>query len=216
MSAQRRRGGRGESAQSDEPADDTRLLRDLIRQSREQAFGAGDRSQLVSAASHGDKQAQERLFAVNLPTLVQLAAARADGGLSTADLVQEGAIGLIEAVTMFAKSGEPDFDAFARTCIGAHMDEALASEAASVRDAQLLVAAATDYERTELLLHRELHRAPTAGEIAEKLEWTVERTIYVAEVVAEARRRHDEELLAFIDPEAIDLGDEDEPSALDG
>ncbi len=170
----------------------------------------------MAAASHGDKQAQERLFAVNLPALVQLAAARADRGLSTADLVQEGAIGLIEAVTMFADSSEPDFDAFARARIEAHMDEALQAEAGSVRDAQLLVAAATDYERTELLLHRELHRAPTAGEVAEKLEWTVERTMYVAEVVAKARRRHDEELLAFIDPEAIDLGDEDEPSALDG
>lgn len=216
MSAQRRRGGRGDSARSDEPADDTGLLRDLIRQSREQAVDRGDRLQLVASASKGDKQAQERLFAVNLPMLVQLAAARADRGLPTPDLVQEGAIGLIEAVTMFAASGEPDFDAFARGRIGARMDEALAVEEASVRDAELLVAAATDYERTELLLHRELQRAPTAGEIAEKLEWTVERTVYVAEVITEARRRHDEELLAFIDPEAIDLGDEDEPSALDG
>jgi len=33
----------------------------------------------------------------------------------------------------------------------------------------------------------------------------VERTRYVAQVVAEARRRHDEELLAFIDPDAIDF-----------
>src|SRR5437773_1276382 len=67
-----------------------------------------------------------------------------------------------------------------------------------------LVAAATDYERTELLLARVLRRAPMEAEIAEKLEWTVERTRYVAQVVAEARRRHDEELLAFIDPEALD------------
>ena len=42
-------------------------------------------------------------------------------------------------------------------------------------------------------------------EIAEKLEWTVDRTRYVATVVADARRRHDEELLAFIDPDAADL-----------
>jgi len=63
---------------------------------------------------------------------------------------------------------------------------------------------ATDYERTELLLARVLRRAPMEAEIAEKLEWTVERTRYVAQVVAEARRRHDEELLAFIDPEALD------------
>ena len=65
--------------------------------------------------------------------------------------------------------------------------------------------AAEDYDRVELVLARELHRVPTEAEMAEKLEWTVERTRYVAQVVNEARRRHDEELLEYIDPEAIDV-----------
>ncbi len=87
------------------------------------------------------------------------------------------------------------------------MDAALEAEAATARDAGLLVAAASDYERTYALLYRELHRSATESEIAEKLEWTVERTRYVAQVVAEARRRHDEELLQFIDPDAVDIDD---------
>ncbi|HXB05378.1 MAG TPA: hypothetical protein VNY77_10995, partial [Candidatus Angelobacter sp.] len=88
------------------------------------------------------------------------------------------------------------------------MDRAIATEAAAVRDAQLLVAAATDYEHTELVLRRELQREPTESELAEKLEWTAERTRYVAQVVADARRRHDEDLLEFIDPAAIDFDDD--------
>ena len=60
-----------------------------------------------------------------------------------------------------------------------------------------------------MLLARELHRPPTEVEIAQKLEWTVERTRYVAAVVAEARRKHDEELLAYIDPEALVIDGED-------
>ena len=52
-------------------------------------------------------------------------------------------------------------------------------------------------------------REATEAELAEKLEWTVERTRYVAHVVADARRRHDEELLAFIDPAAIDFDDDE-------
>ncbi|TMA17381.1 MAG: hypothetical protein E6J85_17015 [Deltaproteobacteria bacterium] len=87
------------------------------------------------------------------------------------------------------------------------MDGAIAAEGAAVREGELLVAAASDYERTELLLRRELGRTATEADIAEKLEWTVERTRYVAQVVAEARRRHDEELLEFIDPAAIDFDD---------
>jgi hypothetical protein len=66
-------------------------------------------------------------------------------------------------------------------------------------------------------MRRELHRDPTAAELAEKLEWTVDRTLYVARVVADARRRYDEEMLALIDPEAIDLdADDDERAELDG
>ena len=87
------------------------------------------------------------------------------------------------------------------------MDAALAAEAAAVREGEQLVAAANDYERTEILLRRALGRAPTDAEIAQKLEWTVERTRYIAEVVADARRRHDEELLAFIDPDSVDIED---------
>ena len=72
------------------------------------------------------------------------------------------------------------------------------------------MSAATDYERTEILMRHELGRTPTGPELAEKLEWSVDRTHYVAQVVAEARRRHDEGLLAFIDPDAIDFDDQDD------
>jgi DNA-directed RNA polymerase sigma subunit (sigma70/sigma32) len=128
-----------------------------------------------------------------------------------ADLVQEGSIGLVEAVRTFARSDETDFTRFAERKIGAQLDAAIAAEAAAVRDAELLVAAATDYERTQLLLRRELHREVTEQELAEKLEWTRERTRYVAQVVADARRRHDEELVAYIDPEVIDFDDDELP-----
>jgi RNA polymerase primary sigma factor len=168
---------------------------------------------LLERAAMGDRASEERLVAANLPMVIRLAGSRKDQGLSAADLVQEGSIGLVEAVRSFVGSGAPDFGKFAETRVGAQMDAAIDSEAASVRDAQLLVAAATDYERTEVLMRYELQREPSEAELAEKLEWTVDRTRYVAQVVAEARRRHDEELLAFIDPDAIDLGDDDDERA---
>ncbi len=162
---------------------------------------------LLQKSANGDRDSQDRLVASHLDMVIRLAEARDDKGLSVADLVQEGSIGLVDAVHSFLGSGATDFGEFAAEKVARHMDAAIAAEAAAVRDAELLVAAATDYERTELVLARELHREPTAGEIAEKLEWTVERTKYVAQVVADARRRHDEELLQFIDPDGIDIDD---------
>jgi DNA-directed RNA polymerase sigma subunit (sigma70/sigma32) len=172
---------------------------------------------LLMRAALGDPSSQDRLVAGHMDRVIRLAAAQGEQALSLADLVQEGSIGLLHAVRTFADSGETDFAGFAEARIAAQMESALAAEAAAVREGELLVAAATDYERAELVLARILHRLPTAAELAEKLEWTVDRTLYVANVVADARRRYDEEMLAFIDPEAIDLEeDDDERSELDG
>lgn len=185
---------------------DDAVLRDVRKQARlSPPLDAAEERRLLELAARGDKPSQERVVASKLAMVVRLAEARDDKGVSVPDLVQEGSIGLVDAVQSFLRSGAVDFDAFAERKVGEQMDAAIAAEAAAVRDGELLVAAANDYERTELLLRREIHRPPTTSEIAEKLEWTVDRTQYVASVVADARRRHDEELLEFIDPDAIDF-----------
>ena len=193
-------------AQHVHPDGEDAVIRELRQQARTTPpLRPGEQETLLQRAAFGDRSSLDRLVAANLPMVIRMAEARQDRGLSTSDLVQEGSLGFLEAVSTFGQAEAADFAAFAESRVGAQMDAALASEAAAVRDAELLVAAATDYERTEVLLHKVLQRAPTEAEIAEKLEWSVDRTRYVAQVVAEARRRHDEELLAFIDPEALDL-----------
>ena len=167
------------------------------------SLDAAEQEELLRRAAMGDKASQERLAEAFLPIVARMAAARAEQGLPVGDLEQEGCIGLIEAIRTFEASGEPDFRRFAEAHIAAQLATAIEAEAAAVHEAQQLVIAAEDYDRVEIVLRRELHRAPTEVEMARKLEWTVERTRYVAQVVNEARRRHDEELLAYIDPEAV-------------
>jgi DNA-directed RNA polymerase sigma subunit (sigma70/sigma32) len=195
-------------AQPVDSSGDDDVMQDLRRQARTAPpLRSDEERSLLEQSARGNQTSQERLVAANLAMVIKLAEAREDKGLSVADLVQEGSLGFVDAMRTFAASGEVDFVRFAERKVVEQMDAAIASEAIAVRDAELLVAAADDYERTELLLARGLHRRPTESEIAEKLEWTVDRTRYVASVVAEARRRHDEELLQFIDPDAIDIDD---------
>lgn len=187
---------------------DDEVMRDLRRQARiTPPLENEEETSLLERSARGDRMSQERLVAAHLGMVIKQAEARQDKGLSVPDLVMEGSLGLVEAVRSFATGGGDDFARFAERKVGDQMDAAIASEAAAVRDAELLVTAASDYERSELILARELKRRPKESEIAEKLEWTVERTQYVARVVAEARRQHDEELLQFIDPDAIDIDD---------
>ena len=183
-------------------------MRDLQREAdATPRLANGEETALLQESARGLRASQDRLVAANLGMVIGLAKSRQDKGLSLPDLVQEGTIGLLEAVQNFVGSGHENFARFAEAKVLEQMDAAIDAEAAAVHDAELLVAAASDYERTELLLSRELKRAPKEGEIAEKLEWTVDRTRYVAQVVADARRRHDEELLAYIDPDAVDVDD---------
>ncbi|OLB99899.1 MAG: hypothetical protein AUI15_08100 [Actinobacteria bacterium 13_2_20CM_2_66_6] len=186
-------------------SDDDAVMRDLHHQVQTTPpLRPGEEQKLLERSTLGDRASLDRLVAANLAMVIRLAEARQERGLSVPDLVMEGSLGFLEAVSTFPQTEGSEFTEFAESRVGAQMDSAIASEAATVRDAEQLVTAATDYERTEILLHKLLHRAPTEVEIAEKLEWTVERTRYVAKVVADARLRHDEELLAFIDPEALD------------
>jgi len=209
---------RDDSADKGEPeSGDAAVLRELVRRARSVGtISPAEEARLLERAALGDAASQDRLVAGHLDRVIRLAATRDTQGLAAPDLVQEGSIGLLEAVRTFAYSGETDFGQFADARIGAQMDAAIEAESASVREGELLVTAATDYERAEIVMKGLLNREPTPAELAEKLEWTLDRTIYVAQVVTDARRRYDEGLLAFIDPEAIDLDDDDERTQLDG
>jgi DNA-directed RNA polymerase sigma subunit (sigma70/sigma32) len=210
-----------EDADGLEPdADDAAALRELVREARLNGpLTVGEVRLLLDRSALGDRPSQDRLVAAHLNMVIRLAMERGEQGLSLSDLVQEGSIGLVEAVRSFSVGSEIDFSDFAEEKVGAYMDAAIATEAAAARDAQLLVTAATDYERTEVTMRHDLHRQATVVELAEQLEWTVDRTRDVAQVVSDARRRHDEELVAFIDPDLVEVDvdvDEDEPAELDG
>ncbi|MDQ6772311.1 MAG: hypothetical protein M3024_04885 [Candidatus Dormibacteraeota bacterium] len=173
-----------------------------------------ERERILRAAATGDEAARQALLQSHLDLVAAAAGERADRGLSSGDLFQEGAIGLLGAIGDYATQGTGDFEGFARRRVAEAMEKALAAESDCVDQAYRLVGAAEDYERVGVGLRRELGQDPTVAQIAEKLEWTPERTIEIARLVDEARRRHDEELLSYLDPDALELeSDEDDPGS---
>ena len=153
---------------------------------------------LVDAARRGDTGAQDRLLQLHLPLVMRLAAARADRGLALGDLFQEGSLALMLYIRQ--RSEATTFSSDAENEIGRHLDRALAVADAALKEDEALLAAATEFDRVELLLARMLHRRPTVAEMAEKLEWPVERVESIGTLVEDARRRHDEEIAQFLDP----------------
>jgi DNA-directed RNA polymerase sigma subunit (sigma70/sigma32) len=180
--------------------EDAAALQDLVRYVQlTRPLQPGEEQTLLERAALGDRPSEDRLVAGHLAMVIRLAGSRGDQGLSVADLVQEGSIGLVEAVRAFAGSGAPDFASFAEARVGAQMDAAVEAEAAAVRDAHLLVNAATDYERTEILMRHELGRDPTTVELAAQLGWPDERVAIVAGMLKDARARYDSEIVDYLD-----------------
>jgi RNA polymerase sigma factor (sigma-70 family) len=166
---------------------------------------AAEHRRLIEAAGRGDQDARDSLTNAHLDWVLSAARERADRGLSQSDLFQEGTIGLMEAIESFPRSGRSDFESFVREQVGRHMDQALGDEQKAVDDSRMLIQAAHDYVEAEVNARRELGRAPTNLELAAKLEWTSQRTEEIGQMVADARRRHDEEILQYLEVEDIDL-----------
>jgi RNA polymerase sigma factor (sigma-70 family) len=185
---------------------DEQRMQDLAAAAgREREPDAMEHARLLEAAGRGDQKARESLARAHLDWVLSAARERADRGLSQGDLFQEGTIGLMEAIHEFPASGRQDFETFARDHVVGRMERALGAEEKAVRDTQLLLQAAHDYAEAELTARRELGREASMIELAAKLEWSLQRTEEIAQMVADARRRHDEEILQYLDPDDIDL-----------
>jgi len=185
---------------------DERLVQDLAEAAGQAHHPHGaELRRLLKASGRGDAEARDVLTRAHLDWVIGAARERVDRGLSVADLFQEGTIGLLEAIDQFAAGHREGFEAFARERVARRMDRALGDEERVVNEGRMLVQAAEDYVRAEIAVRNELGRTGSDEEIARKLQWSVSRTEEIGQIVADARRRHDEELLEYLEPEDIDL-----------
>jgi RNA polymerase sigma factor for flagellar operon FliA len=122
----------------------------------------------------GDTHARERLVLAYSP-LVKYVAGRMASGLPAhveeADLISYGLLGLISAIERFDPGREIKFETFAVTRIkGSIIDELRSLDwvPRSVR------AKAREIEKVNAQLEHELQRAPTDGEMSEKLGVTID------------------------------------------
>jgi RNA polymerase sigma factor (sigma-70 family) len=80
---------------------------------------------LVEAARHGDRCSRDRLVTRGLRTVRSVAPRYRDLGLPLEDLVQEGSLGLLEAIDQYEPGRGTDFESYARRRIRRAIREAL-------------------------------------------------------------------------------------------
>ncbi len=135
-------------------------------------INAGEEVELAKRIKQGDQRALEKLTKANLRFVVSVAKQYQNQGLSLADLINEGNIGLIKAAKRFDETRGFKFISYAVWWIRQAVLQSLAEQSRIVRLPLNRVGTLHKIGKVSSSLQQEFGREPSATEIAKELSLT--------------------------------------------
>ncbi len=137
-------------------------------------ISADEEVELARRIKQGDKAALERLTKANLRFVVSVSKQYQNQGLSLPDLINEGNVGLIKAAERFDETRGFKFISYAVWWIRQSILQALAEQARIVRLPLNKIGTINKINKAFSELEQQLERTPSAQELADFLECSVE------------------------------------------
>ncbi|WP_018658824.1 RNA polymerase sigma factor RpoD [Allofustis seminis] len=123
----------------------------------------------------GDREAEHELAQANLRLVVSIAKRYVGRGMSFLDLIQEGNMGLMKAVTKFDYTKGFKFSTYATWWIRQAITRAIADQARTIRIPVHMVETINKLVRVQRSLLQELGREPTPEEIGAEMDLPTEK-----------------------------------------